>query len=384
MNKGIILSGINSLKPVVNFFVSSVSATKYVTKPKSVSLFKTEINQLKPVFDTFERRAKFVSIDEVKKLFPTGKLDEKNYLIREMRNVLSRVEPMPKHVIDLSPILTERDYKLITDMMNLHNGKYIDVWKGFSDTDLIPNIEKLALFNRSMKLSKQADDFLQFNPEQWDVIVEGIVRKPKDAIVPLLEYKVNSDEINRALSSGKITADVQKKIGAITNYLNLFETKKDLTVYRGEKSFGLFKNLIGLNDKPLDENLSIFMEKLQLLPEDEAIRLAELYINQNLKKQSVLQSRFMSTAMTNKAAQKYAEKVLWEIEIPAGSKGASIESFNIERKSEAEFLLQKNSKLVINGGIYDPKNKILKLKAKIVQAGIIDNNVNNVKIKQGV
>ncbi len=378
------MSGINSLKPVVNFFVSSVSATKYVTKPKSVSLFKTEINQLKPVFDTFERRAKFVSIDEVKKLFPTGKLDEKNYLIREMRNVLSRVEPMPKHVIDLSPILTERDYKLITDMMNLHNGKYIDVWKGFSDTDLIPNIEKLALFNRSMKLSKQADDFLQFNPEQWDVIVEGIVRKPKDAIVPLLEYKVNSDEINRALSSGKITADVQKKIGAITNYLNLFETKKDLTVYRGEKSFGLFKNLIGLNDKPLDENLSIFMEKLQLLPEDEAIRLAELYINQNLKKQSVLQSRFMSTAMTNKAAQKYAEKVLWEIEIPAGSKGASIESFNIERKSEAEFLLQKNSKLVINGGIYDPKNKILKLKAKIVQAGIIDNNVNNVKIKQGV
>ena len=139
-----------------------------------------------------------------------------------------------------------------------------------------------------------------------------------------------------------------------------------------------------MNDKPLDENLSIFMEKLQLLPEDEAIRLAELYINQNLKKQSVLQSRFMSTAMTNKAAQKYAEKVLWEIEIPAGSKGASIESFNIERKSEAEFLLQKNSKLVINGGIYDPKNKILKLKAKIVQAGIIDNNVNNVKIKQGV
>ena len=44
-------------------------------------------------------------------------------------------------------------------MMNLHNGKYIDVWKGFSDTDLIPNIEKLALFNRSMKLSKQAGDF---------------------------------------------------------------------------------------------------------------------------------------------------------------------------------------------------------------------------------
>lgn len=380
------MSGINSLKPVVNFFVSSVSATKYVTKPKSVSLFKTEINQLKPVFDTFERRAKFVSIDEVKKLFPTGKLDEKNYLIREMRNVLSRVEPMPKHVIDLSPILTERDYKLITDMMNLHNGKYIDVWKGFSDTDLIPNIEKLALFNRSMKLSKQADDFLQFNPEQWDVIVEGIVRKPKDAIVPLLEYKVNSDEINRALSSGKITADVQKKIGAITNYLNLFETKKDLTVYRGEGNYRI------LNSVELSDNLYLgdFLEKMttQIMQEeklsssDKMKKFDELKSILELKK--VNQQRFMSTAMLKKATDKYADKIIWEIKVPKGTKGASIESFNLDRGAEAEFLIQNNSNLIIQEAKYNLDKKIWELKAFLKQDIKVDNSVPSVKMKTGV
>lgn len=378
------MSGINSLKPVVNFFVSSVSATKYVTKPKSVSLFKTEINQLKPVFDTFERRAKFVSIDEVKKLFPTGKLDEKNYLIREMRNVLSRVEPMPKHVIDLSPILTERDYKLITDMMNLHNGKYIDVWKGFSDTDLIPNIEKLALFNRSMKLSKQADDFLQFNPEQWDVIVEGIVRKPKDAIVPLLEYKVNSDEINRALSSGEITADVQKKIDAITNYLNLFETKKDLTVYRGEKSFGLLKR-ITYNEKNLGDEIENLTQKIEAnlsmnnYDENEVLN----FIENNLVAQWCNQSRFMSTAMTQKAADKYAQKILWKIKVPAGTKGASIESFNIEREAEAEFLLQRGSNLLIKNAKFNPQKRIWEINA-VIEPINIDIGLNNVKMRTGV
>ena len=236
------MAGINNINPIINLIVTK-SGSKFITKPETVSVFKSDLATLRPAFDTFERSTKTITVDEVKKLFPTGKFSENNYLVREMKNVLSRIEPKPKKVIDLSPELTEQDYKLITDMMNLHNGKYIDVWKGFSDTDLIPNIEKLALFNRSMRLSKQAGDFLQFNPAQWDIVVDGIVRKPKDAIIPLLEYKVNSDEINKALSSGEITADVQKKIDAITNYLNLFETKKDLTVYRGEGGYGILNSV---------------------------------------------------------------------------------------------------------------------------------------------
>ncbi len=377
------MAGINGIKPIINLFVTKPGA-RYVTKPEVVSIFKADLASLRPAFDTFERKTKSITIDEVKKLFPTGKLDENNYVIREMKDVLSRIEPKPKKVIDLSPELTDQDYKLITDMMNLHNGKYIDVWKGYSDTDLIPNIEKLALFNRSMRLSKQADDFLQFNPNQWDVVVDGIVRKPKESIVPLLEYKVNSEEINKALSTGEITPAVQKKIDAITNYLNLFETKKDLTVYRGEKSFGLFRNIEGPNGKKLDENLNVFFEKIKDLPEEDAISLAELYIMQNLKNKLIPQSRFLSTAMVPKATEKYAKKVFWEIEVPAKTKGASIESFNIEREAEAEFLAQRNSNLFVKGGKYEPQKKLLTLEGRIEQADLIDNSTNNVKIKLGV
>ena len=327
---------------------------------------------------------KTITVDEVKKLFPTGKFSENNYLVREMKNVLSRIEPKPKKVIDLSPELTVQDYKLITDMMNLHNGKYIDVWKGFSDTDLIPNIEKLALFNRSMKLSKQAGDFLQFNPAQWDIVVDGIVRKPKDAIIPLLEYKVNSDEINKALSSGEITMDVQKKIDAITNYLNLFETKKDITVYRGEKSFGLLKG-IKFNGKNLGDEIENLTQKIEAdwsmnnYNENEVLN----FVENNLITQWCNQSRFMSTAMIQKATDKYAQKILWKIKIPAGTKGASIESFNIERDAEAEFLIQRGSNLLIKNAKFNPQKRIWEINA-VIEPINIDIGLNNVKMEIGV
>lgn len=377
------MSGIKNIKPIINLFVSK-PGTNYITKPEIFSLPKADLVNLRPAIDTFERKTKSVTIDDVKKLFPIGTLDVNNYIVREMQKVLSRIEPPPKKIIDLSPILTEQDYKLIMDLMNLSNGKYIDVWHGFSDTDLIPNIEKLALFNRSIRLSKQAKDFLQFNQGQWDIVVNGIVKKPKESIIPLLEYKVNSGEINKALSEGVLNPEIQKKVDVITDYLNLFKTKKDIIVFRGEKSFGLFQNLKGPNGKKLDENLDLFMHVLSGLPDEEAIKLSNFYIDKNLKNKSIPQRRFMSTAMTSRAAMKYAKKVFWEIEVPAKTIGTSIESFNIEREAEAEFLAQRNSSLFIKSGRYEPKKKILYLKGRIEQSNIIDNRVNSVKIEEGV
>ena len=378
------MAGINGIKPIINLFVTKPGA-RYVTKPEVVSIFKADLASLRPAFDTFERKTKSITIDEVKKLFPTGKLDENNYVIREMKDVLSRIEPKPKKVIDLSPELTEQDYKLITDMMNLHNGKYIDVWKGYSDNDLIPNIEKLALFNRSMRLSKQADDFLQFNPNQWDVVVDGIVRKPKESIVPLLEYKVNSDEINKALSTGEITPAVQKKIDAITNYLNLFETKKDLTVYRGEKSFGLFDKIEMSDNTKLSDILKYFDNYLtESKFNEDSINYANNLVNSLIVGTKINQSRFMSTAMNQKATDKYAQKILWRIKVPSGTKGASIESFNIEREAEAEFLIKKDSCLKLNSANYNKKRKIWEFEAEIEQLPIIDNIKKNDKMRIGV
>ena len=92
----------------------------------------------------------------------------------------------------------------------------------------------------------------------------------------------------------------------------------------------------------------------------------------------------MSTAMTTKAANRYAEKIIWKIKVPAGTKGASIESFNIEREGEAEFLILKNSFLTVRNIEYDYKNKRWILDGILSQPFIIDNVNNNVKIGVGV
>ena len=66
----------------------------------------------------------------------------------------------------------------------------------------------------------------------------------------------------------------------------------------------------------------------------------------------------MSTTMNQKATDKYAQKILWKIKVPAGTKGASIESFNIEREAEAEFLLRRGSDLLIKNAKFNPKKML--------------------------
>ena len=64
----------------------------------------------------------------------------------------------------------------------------------------------------------------------------------------------------------------------------------------------------------------------------------------------------MSTAMKKPDAERYAEKVLWTIDVPKGTKGSMIESYNVERESETELLMQRNSNLNIYKAKYDRQN----------------------------
>ncbi len=378
------MTSINKIKPIINLFVAKPEISGYVTKPATAQVFKSELKNLKYVGDTFERSYKTITVDEVRKLFPTGKLDENNYLMREIKNLIGRVKTSKK-IIDITPELSEKDYQLMADMMNLHNGKYIDVWKGFSDTDLIPNIEKLALFNRTMRLTKQAKDFLRFDENRWDVVVEGVTRKPKDAIVPLLEYKVNSREINEALSTGKITPEVQTKIDFIEKYINLFEVKKDFNVYRGEGGYGILNSVEIGNGKNLAEFLDeVYSSLAERSLQDNYIADIESAVRLILSNVKIVQSRFLSTAMVEKATDKYAKKILWKIKVPKGTKGASIESFNVEREAEAEFLMQKGSMFKVTNVKYNPNRKIWELEALIEQPESIDKSINNAKMNIGV
>ena len=90
----------------------------------------------------------------------------------------------------------------------------------------------------------------------------------------------------------------------------------------------------------------------------------------NLYKKFVKQPRFLSTAIEPEAGERYAKKILWYLDIPKGTKGSMIECYNVERASEAELLLQRNSEMLIKNAKYDKQKHLWYLWAKVVQQGL--------------
>lgn len=318
-----------------------------------------------------------ISIDEVKKLFPTGKL-ENNYIIDDIKDLLSRIKTERK-IIDLTPELSEKDYGIIQKLMNRDNGRFIEQWKGYSDTDIVPNAQKLALFTRTMRLTRQTNEFLEFNPNQWEMIYEGIVKKPREMIMPLLEYKANSNPINIPLGEKKITAELKTTIDKITEYINMFTVKKDFIGYRGDKTFNILSNV---KFEGQDINLAELIEiastqfKQNFLDKKYNVTEVNKFVRNYLVDQKIAQPRFMSIGMTESSVKDYAKKIKWNIKIPKGTKGASIESYNIERLNEAEFLGQRNGVLKIRDARYCPKKDLWYFDAVLNQNPIDEIVVN--------
>jgi len=368
---------LNGVQSVVNYVVTKPQFNRYVAKPEIVSIFKTDLEKFKPAFDTFERHIKSITIDEVKKLFPTGKLED-NYIIEDIKKLLSELKTKRK-IIDLEPNLSDKDYSIIQSLMNKDYGRFIQQWKGYSDTDTIPNIQKLALFTRTMRLTKQTNEFLEFNPHEWEMIFEGITKKPREIIMPLLKYKANSYPINVPLSENKITKELKLTVDKITDYINMFTVKKDFIGYRGDETFNILSSVTcdGLNI-----SLAELMERYTQVFKDMYakgtynINAVNDFVKKYVLSQKIHQKRFMSIGMTQSAVKNYAKKIKWRITIPKGTKGASIESFNIERLNEAEFLGQRNGVLKIRDARYCPKKDLWYFDASLEQNQVDEIIVN--------
>ena len=328
------------ISPLIS--VLSQNSVRYVQRP---NVIQVRPETLRPVLDELclSTKKQVITINEVKNLFPIGKLEE-NYITRDIKNLLANIKTDRK-VIDLTPELSEKDYEIIQKFMNTDNGRYIAQWKGFSDTDIVRNIQKLALFTRTMRLTKQTQEFLEFDPNQWNMVVEGITKKPRDMIMPLLLYKANSNPINIPLGEKKISKELKSVVDKITDYLNMFTVKKDFTAYRGDLSFGI---LSGVKYEGQNINLADLIEKYTLAFQDMYQKnvynnkAVDDFVQKYLVNQKIEQPRFMSIGMTESSIKDYAKKIKWKITVPKGTKGASIESFNVERLNEAEFLGQRN------------------------------------------
>ena len=244
----------------------------------------------------------------------------------------------------------------IADFMNMHNGKFINIWRGTTAGDNIPNIEKLALFVRSIKRIDKLKFYKNLPEKEWENCIAGIIKKPRDVVRALMEYKYDSSKINGAISNGTNSQKIKDQIKAIEKFLNTQSLKNDTTVYRGEGNFGIFGSVI------LDEKKNITLKDVleDFVRNDSNIKAESIelknFINQNLIGKFVNQERFLSTAIEPSAIEPYAQKVYWTINAPKKTKASMIESYNVERESEAELLIQKGSQLLIKDAKYDFTN----------------------------
>lgn len=140
-------------------------------------------------------------------------------------------------------------------------------------------------------------------------------------------------------------------------------------VYRGEGDFGVFNSVELSKNYTLDQALEAFTSRI----EAKIVNAEEIenFIKQNLKNRTITQERFMSTAIESDAIEKYAEKVFWKIKAPKNTKASLIESYNVERESEAEMLIQRMSKLVIKDAKYDKINHRWYIEAELKQDNIV-------------
>ncbi len=371
-----------NIKPITNLVANSSGeiATKFIQRPQIAKLTPERLKALHPALDKIclSTRKKVITLDEVKVLFPTGKLDE-NYITRTIKNVINNNLKTDRTVIDLTSELSANEYKIIQSFMNKENGRYINQWKGFSDTDTVPNIQKLALFARTMNFTKQTHDFIEFNPTQWEIAFDGITRKPRETFLPILKYKINSDYVHIPLSKNKITKEAKENIDGITKFLNMFSVKKDFVAYRGDKSFRILSGIKVGNGKislaEIIEDVSTnFKNKFNNSKFNK--KDVDLFIQKFLIGKKIHQPRFMSIGMTEKSIKEYVKKIKWNIKIPAGTKGASIESYNLGRNKEAEFLGQRNGILKIIDARYCPKKDLWYFDAILEQKPVDEIIVN--------
>ena len=366
---------VNGIKPYINLFVQKAGKS-FAQKPEVIPVLKSDLSKLKPVTtDTIKfTTVKKVDVNEVQNLFPKGKI-EADYIIKEMKRIkrgllfksLTSIKDFKTwlHSSDLSKRLKDFDYEQITEFMNLHNGKYIDVWKGYSKTDNIANIHKLALFVRSISRIDKLKFYKNLPEHDWEVCMEGIINRPKEVIRPLMEYKFDSRAINNGISQGTSSPTIKEYIERIENFLETQKIKYDVKAYRGEGKFSILSGVKPYNNITLQNKIEEFSEGIE--SGKYTLEQVDEFVKNYLIKKVVPQSRFLSTAIEKEARDRYAKKILWYLDIPKGTKGSMIECYNVERASEAELLLQRGSNLRIDDARYNKDKHIWELWATVLQ-----------------
>lgn len=203
----------------------------------------------------------------------------------------------------------------------------------------------------------------QLSPAHWDVIINSVKHPATGKIhESMMVYKDDSREINWALTDLKKnniqpSPKIQSHIDNITAYIDQQRIKEPIKVYRDD-SYGI------LDIVTLSNNKSLGVE-LKNIANIKDVELRERLLDKIRREDiTIYQERFMSTSMCEDVHFNKSD-IRWEFDLPAGTKGTFIESYNTKTThgNQVEFLLQRNSQILIKDIEYE--NGVWKIYANI-------------------
>lgn len=337
-----------------------------VTKENGVLVFE-DLSTFGTVVD--KNYAEPLKAKDIEKMFNNNQIQSSYYIGKIHENI---------YINGLE--MTPDDYKDLAKLMNKSDGKYISIWQDTCQLDNGRNIDKLAVFMKLAKKHGTLDFYLNLDARSWDNIVNNICQKTNPTVNAIRDYKASSRYINETLSKGYTNnSTVAGYINAMTEHINTQVINKKMRLYRGEQYNGTLSLIKFPNGQSLGDVLENLIRKKASPNEIRA------FVNKYLVGTNVKQNRFMSTALNEDFCIEWAQAnkmgldgpnpngaVVWDIDVPSGTRGCFVEDYNTIYTEEYEFILQRESSLIIKDAYFDENKNVWIIKATVEQPDIDD------------
>ena len=261
--------------------------------------------------------------------------------------ITGEVDLTSEGISQLIPIVTGI-LKTRGSMQKYLNQEFLATVQGEAHVYLSENPEKLGALTKTLQKNQAPlGHIAKLDEPYWKSVITSIDNPPTGVTKnAMMDYKFSSKYINSALTTlkngGEISPGIKQQIDNITAYIETQKLDKPITVYRDDGYILL--TFVKLPDG------NTLADKLQQIAKSKDIN----YIHratENLSAQTyppIVQERFMSTTFV-KDLHYQKQEIRWEFNLPLGTKGTFIESYN-ELKihgNQVEYLLQRNSKIII-------------------------------------
>ena len=276
-------------------------------------------------------------INKLPSILKSFGFEEKNGFLIPNENLKLKIQDI--RGINGSVYLDKMDIKTLSEMMNYGNHK--EFWKQCSPEELITyflRFKNMFDFRKSSTIDVYGEPF-------WNKIINNL----KNVTISEEEkFSLNmfvgdgSDNINGALSNAKLGKSTHEPYliwaNNLKNLIDKFTIDKDIKMVRTERNLNRFENVVLSNGINLSEILNNFASYKDNLSD----------INKILNGYIINNERFMSATLPREDNSLPMTGLNWEINLKKGSKAIFRNNFTNVNLGELEYIIQCNSKIIIN------------------------------------